>query len=60
MLDNYFIKKPEDNSNKVELWSASRLPFEPKGWHLDMRNTLRSTLRLIIPRSIFWNNKTIT
>jgi hypothetical protein len=48
MLENYLIKKPEDNSNEVDLWSTSRLPFEPKGWHLEMRNTLRSALTNLI------------
>lgn len=42
---NYYIKEPEDNNKSLELWSKIRLPFEPKGWLLDMRNSLRSRLR---------------
>lgn len=41
---NYYIKVPEDNTNSVELWSTKRLPFEPKGWLLEMRNSLRSAI----------------
>ncbi len=44
---NYFIKGPEDTANYVELWSRVRLPFEPKGWLLDMRNLLRSAIKRI-------------
>ncbi len=28
----------------MELWSPVRLPFEPKGWLLEMRNSLRSAV----------------
>jgi hypothetical protein len=28
----------------VEMWSAVRLPFEPHGWQIDMRNDLRAAL----------------
>ncbi|NLC45189.1 MAG: hypothetical protein GX783_13025 [Clostridiales bacterium] len=42
---NYFINEPEDDNKSVELWSKIRLPFEPKGWLLEMRNSLRSRLR---------------
>lgn len=28
----------------VEMWSAVRLPFEPRGWQIDMRNDLREAL----------------
>lgn len=41
---SYVIKGPEDNKNCVELWSTKRLPFEPKGWLLEMRNSLRSRI----------------
>jgi hypothetical protein len=42
---NYFINESEDDNKFVELWSKTRLPFEPKGWLLEMRNSLRSRLR---------------
>jgi hypothetical protein len=29
----------------VELWSTVRLPFEPRGWLIDMRNDLRRALQ---------------
>lgn len=45
MQTNYLIAGPEENGDHVELWSSVRLPFEPKGWMLDMRNSLRSTLK---------------
>jgi len=37
---NFFIKGPDNESNIVELWSSSRLPFEPAGWLHDMRGVL--------------------
>jgi hypothetical protein len=42
---NYLIKGPKDNENSVELWSTVRLPFEPKGWLLEMRNSLKLAIR---------------
>lgn len=42
--EKYFIKGPEDR-NTVEVWSESRLPFEPKGWQLDMRNSVKSAVK---------------
>lgn len=42
---NYLIKGPKDNGNSVELWSTVRLPFEPKGWLLEMRNSLKLAIR---------------
>jgi len=30
---------------QVEAWSVARLPFEPKGWLLDMRNSIRQATR---------------
>lgn len=44
---NYFILGPEDNDNVVELWSARRLPYQPKGWLLNMRNELHSAIERI-------------
>ena len=45
--NNYFIREPRDNGNSVEAWSMIRLPFEPKGWLLEMRNSLRTAIRQI-------------
>ena len=42
--EKYFIKGPE-YGNTVEVWSESRLPFEPKGWLLDMRNSVKSAVK---------------
>lgn len=42
---NYFIEGTEVKANNIELWSKIRLPFEPKGWLLDMKNSLRSALK---------------
>jgi hypothetical protein len=40
----YFIEsKPEKNT--VEVWSSARLPFEPKGWLLQLRNEMKSAIR---------------
>ena len=33
----------------VELWSSTRLPFEPKGWLVDMRGELRAALLGLSP-----------
>jgi len=45
---NYYIKNPKDNNNVVELWSSKRLPFEPKGWLYDMRETLRIAISQLV------------
>jgi hypothetical protein len=45
---NYHIKYPEENCNVVELWSLKRLPFEPKDWLLDMRDSLRTAISQLI------------
>ncbi len=40
---NYTIKyRPQSNS--IEAWSVQRLPFEPKGWLMDFRNELRTSI----------------
>lgn len=52
---NYLIKGPKDNGNSVELWSAVRLPFEPKGWLLEMRNSLKLAIRDIRGNSTILN-----
>jgi len=48
-LANFHIEEPDDKKNTVELWSISRLPFEPKGWLLDMRNSLRLAIKKMEP-----------
>jgi hypothetical protein len=42
---NYLLKGPRDNGNSVELWSTVRLPFQSKGWLLEMRNFLKLAIR---------------
>jgi hypothetical protein len=32
------------DDSRVELWSAGRLQFEPKGWQRQMRDELRAAL----------------
>jgi hypothetical protein len=34
----------------VEAWSTARLPFEPKGWLLELRADLRTALKRLRPR----------
>jgi len=45
---NYSIKGPGDHNNIVELWSLKRLPFEPKGWLWDMRESLKTALNQLV------------
>ena len=33
----------------VSVWSEVRLPFEPRGWQLHMRDELRLALRALTP-----------
>jgi hypothetical protein len=33
-----------DTPSAVEVWSTKRLPFEPKGWLIDLRDKIRSGL----------------
>ncbi|WP_045521357.1 hypothetical protein [Neobacillus niacini] len=40
---HYFINTPNDNS--IEVYSSQRLPYEPKGWLLEMRNAIRHHLK---------------
>jgi hypothetical protein len=35
--------------HRVEAWSVARLQFEPRGWQVDLRNSLRSALRQLLP-----------
>lgn len=42
---NYYIKESSGEDNSVELWSTKRLPFEPSGWLLEMRNSLFSEIK---------------
>jgi len=44
---SYYIKYPSKNANVTEIWSASRLPFEPKGWLYDMREELKRAIKEI-------------
>ncbi|OCB19330.1 hypothetical protein A5674_07110 [Mycobacterium malmoense] len=46
--DPYVLRAASD---VVELWSTVRLPYEPRGWVLDMRNDLRRALRDSAPKS---------
>lgn len=41
----YLIDGPVSNDNIVEVWSNTRLPFEPKGWLLDMKNDIRKAVK---------------
>jgi hypothetical protein len=45
---NYYAKSPANNNNIVELWSLKRLPFEPKGWLYDMRESLRTSIGQLV------------
>src|SRR5690348_2760915 len=36
-----------ESPHRVELWLDSRLPFEPRGWHLEARGALRSALKTL-------------
>jgi len=42
MPDPYIVQSAAD---VVEMWSAVRLPFEPHGWQVNMRNELREALQ---------------
>lgn len=46
---SYYIKYPSGNANVTELWSALRLPFEPKGWLYDMREELKRAIKEMNP-----------
>lgn len=39
----YHINPPNDHI--LEVCVTKRLPFEPKGWHLELRNTIKSHLK---------------
>lgn len=48
------IQKPfsifyDEESNFVDMKSVERIPFEPKGWKLQMREDLKANIRKIIP-----------
>lgn len=45
---NYSINFPKGNDNIAELWSVKRLPFEPKGWLLDMRESLKTAISQLV------------
>jgi hypothetical protein len=40
----------DDEDRTVEAWSTSRLPFEPKGWLLELRAELRTALKRVRSR----------
>lgn len=42
---DYNVQCPKGESNVVELWSSKRLPFEPKGWLYDMRDSLIAAIK---------------
>ena len=48
-MDTYLLLGPEEDRNTVEVWSQSRLPFEPKGRLLEMHQSLRATLAKLKP-----------
>lgn len=50
-MANYYIRVANESS--VELWSTTRLPFEPKGWVREMRDELRCALWRMHPHTGF-------
>jgi hypothetical protein len=46
--DSYFVSGPS-NDHVVEVWSASRIPFDPKGKMRDLREQIRSAIRRFRP-----------
>ena len=47
-MDRRYLVRADDRL--VELWSAARLQFEPKGWQVEMRADLRDALAAMAPR----------
>ncbi|MEH6908552.1 DUF6946 family protein [Neobacillus drentensis] len=48
--ENYkLVKTMYSQTQKVELWSTARLPFEPKNWMKEMRDELKDSLKLLTP-----------
>lgn len=47
MTDCSYLIRSSVNRDFVELWSNVRLPFEPKGKLLEMRNSLREALKQV-------------
>lgn len=43
--ERFLLKKADENDKTVELWSYERLPFEPNGWLVDMRDALRGAIQ---------------
>ncbi|MBB6451600.1 hypothetical protein HNQ94_000021 [Salirhabdus euzebyi] len=39
---HYYI---DTSTNMLEVYTSKRLPFEPKGWQVDMRNSIRNGLK---------------
>lgn len=42
---SYTIVGPHEGSQRVELWSVRRLPFEPTGWLKQLRGELQDAIR---------------
>lgn len=40
----------DQEKNLVEMWSKKRMPFEPKGWLLELREDMKKLIKQIIPR----------
>ena len=45
----YSITINQEN-NLVEMWSKKRMPFEPKGWLLELREDMKKSIKQIISR----------
>lgn len=48
---SYTIVGPHEGSQRVELWSVRRLPFEPTGWLKQLRGELQNAIRLLPVRA---------
>ena len=44
LLPNTLTVRYQSQQNTAEAWSILRLPFEPKGWLIDLRNDLREAI----------------
>src|SRR4051812_48224804 len=43
----YYLRRTQDPS-AVEAWALAYVPFEPKGWALDLRAVLRTEVRHLV------------
>ncbi len=48
---SYTIVGPHEGSQRVDLWSVRRLPFEPTGWLKQLRGELQNAIRLLPVRA---------